>query len=38
VVDDDRNLLELLKMRLESANYDVVTAADGQEALDAVKE
>jgi two-component system response regulator GlrR len=28
VVDDDLNLLELLKIRLESANYDVTTAPD----------
>jgi len=28
VVDDDINLLELLKIRLESAHYDVTTASD----------
>jgi len=37
VVDDDRNLLELLKMRLESANYEVATAAREEEAIEAVK-
>ncbi|PIP04934.1 MAG: two-component system response regulator GlrR, partial [Syntrophobacterales bacterium CG23_combo_of_CG06-09_8_20_14_all_48_27] len=37
VVDDDRNLLELLKMRLESANYTVVTTEDGNGAVEAVK-
>jgi two-component system response regulator GlrR len=37
VVDDDRNLLELLKMRLESANYEVTTAAKEEEAIEAVK-
>ena len=26
VVDDDTNLLELVKMRLESAGYDVTAA------------
>src|SRR5512143_1267066 len=26
IVDDDRNLLELLRMRLESSGFDVVTA------------
>ena len=30
VVDDDRNLLELVKMRLESANYEVTTAFEGR--------
>jgi two-component system response regulator GlrR len=37
VVDDDQNLLELLKMRLESAEYEVVTAGGEAEALGAVK-
>jgi two-component system response regulator GlrR len=37
VVDDDRNLLELLKMRLESADYEVTTAAKEEEAIEAVK-
>ncbi len=37
VVDDDRNLLELVKMRLESADYDVTTALREEEAIDAVK-
>ena len=37
VVDDDRNLLELLKIRLESANYEVMTALDEEEAVKAVK-
>jgi two-component system response regulator GlrR len=37
VVDDDRNLLELVKMRLESADYDVTTALWEEEALEAVK-
>ncbi len=37
VVDDDRNLLELVKMRLESADYDVTTALREEEAVEAVK-
>ena len=37
VVDDDRNLLELVKMRLESADYDVTTAIREEEAIEAVK-
>ena len=38
VVDDDRNLLELVKMRLESADYDVTTALREEEAIEAVKD
>jgi two-component system response regulator GlrR len=33
VVDDDRNLLELMKIRLESADYDVDTALDEENAI-----
>jgi two-component system, NtrC family, response regulator GlrR len=33
VVDDDRNLVELIRMRLETAGYEVVTAFDEEEAL-----
>ncbi len=32
IVDDDRNLLELMKMRLESSGYAVTTAPDEEEA------
>src|SRR5512140_2374359 len=32
IVDDDRNLLELMRMRLESANYEVTTALDEEQA------
>jgi two-component system response regulator GlrR len=35
VVDDDRNLLELLAMRLESSGYAVTTAVREEEAKDA---
>ncbi len=38
VVDDDLNLLELVKMRLESADYEVAAASIEEKALDAVKE
>ncbi len=37
VVDDDRNLLELLRMRLESADYEVVAAFKEEDAIEAVK-
>ncbi len=37
VVDDDRNLLELMGMMLQSADYQVTTARDGDGALSAVK-
>jgi two-component system response regulator GlrR len=37
VVDDDSNLVELVKMRLESANYEVGTALDEENAMKAVK-
>src|ERR1051326_6764159 len=37
VVDDDRNLLELARMRLESANYEVATALTEAQALDSMK-
>jgi two-component system, NtrC family, response regulator GlrR len=33
VVDDDRGLLTLMKARLEAADYDVVLAGGGEEAL-----
>ncbi len=32
IVDDDRNLLELMRMRLESANYEVTPALDEEKA------
>ena len=37
VVDDDRNLVELIKMRLESEDYEVTTALEEEEAIEAVK-
>lgn len=38
VVDDDRNLLEVIKMRLESADYSVTTAPDEVKAIDIFRE
>lgn len=37
VVDDSETVLLLLQRRLEIEGYEVVTATDGQEALDAVE-
>lgn len=37
VVDDDRNLLELLKMRLESENHQVLAVANEEDAIQAAK-
>ena len=37
VVDDDRQLIEVLSIALGDAGYDVKTAHDGLEGLDAVK-
>jgi len=34
IVDDEAQLVEMMKMRLEATNYDVVTAYDGQEGFD----
>lgn len=37
VVDDDKNLLELVKIRLESSEYEVSTALQEEDAIDAAK-
>lgn len=37
VVDDVADNVEILRMRLESLGYEVAVAADGEQALDAVK-
>jgi DNA-binding response OmpR family regulator len=38
VVDDDREILVIIKSRLEASDYKVITAADGKEAINMVKE
>ena len=38
IVDDDRSLIEVLKLRIESAGYDVTTALKEDEALAVAKE
>jgi two-component system response regulator GlrR len=38
VVDDDRNLLEIIRMGLETAGYEVVTAWQEEDAAAAVRE
>ena len=37
-IDDDKNLLEIIKMRLESSDYEVITAVNEAEAITAVRE
>ena len=37
VVDDEADFINLVKTRLEAANYDVVVAYDGKEALGKIK-
>ena len=37
VIDDDENILEVIRMRLESANYEVTTAAREEAALEAIR-
>ena len=37
IVDDDANLLELMKMRLESADYEVTAACEEDNAIAALK-
>ena len=37
VVDDELDFLKLMKMRLEANDYEVITAANGKEALDLIK-
>jgi CheY-like chemotaxis protein len=38
VAEDDTQILQVLRRALEREGYDVLTARDGQEALDAAKE
>jgi two-component system OmpR family response regulator len=37
IVEDDANLLETLKYNLRKDNYDVVTASDGEQALEVAR-
>ncbi len=34
LVEDEEDMLEMVRMRLEASGYEVLTASDGQEALD----
>jgi len=34
LVEDEAQLVEMVKMRLEASGYEVISARDGQEALD----
>lgn len=38
IIDDDPDFTETVQAMLESANYEVVTASDGQKGLDKVRE
>lgn len=38
VVDDDTDLVEMVAMKLENANFRVAKAYDGSEAMDRIKE
>jgi DNA-binding response OmpR family regulator len=37
VADDDPDILSLVKLRLERSGYDVVSAGDGEQALETAK-
>ena len=37
VVDDEAQLVDMIKMRLEASDYEVITAFDGQDALEKAK-
>ena len=37
LVDDEEELVDMVRMRLEAAGYDVLSAADGQAGLDAAR-
>ncbi len=34
LVDDEKDLVEMVKMRLEASGYEIIPAYDGQEALE----
>lgn len=37
IVDDEIEFLEMLRLRLEANNYEVITAMDGEEALNRIR-
>lgn len=37
VVDDEQEFLNMIRLRLEASDYDVITALDGKEALEKLK-
>lgn len=37
IVEDETGLVEMMKMRLEAADFEVISAYDGQEGLDVAK-
>jgi len=37
LVDDEKDLLEVVKLRLEASGYEVLVSADGQSALEAAR-
>lgn len=38
VVDDELEFLEMIRIRLEANNYEVITAVDGKQAMDRLKD
>ncbi|MBO5733258.1 MAG: response regulator, partial [Clostridia bacterium] len=38
VVDDDRNICEIIRLYLEKEGFEVIIAYDGQQALELFKE
>ena len=38
VIDDEADFLEMIKIRLEANNYEVITALNGKEGLEKVKQ
>lgn len=38
VADDDRDIVLALKIRLEAAGYEIVTAMDGKEAVESIRQ
>lgn len=38
IVDDDKNIIETLKIRLEANGYKIITAANGLEGLEKAKQ